>query len=185
MTAAWTCPGIHERSSSCPTMSLARWLSHPRSDQTGRPAAAARWCPSAVLVGAVGAAAPLALVTTPGRCGHRRRSAATPSSPPQGGVFNFGAAPAVGRRARRRRTSAVVGVAPDSTGKGYWVATANGGVFTFGDAKFYGSARRHHAQRADRGHRARPRTARGYYLVAADGGVFTFGDAKFYGSAGT
>ena len=34
----------------------------------------------------------------------------------------------------------MVGIAPDSTGKGYWVATANGGVFSYGDAKFYGSA---------------------------------------------
>ena len=70
----------------------------------------------------------------------------------------------------------------DLDGRGYWLAAADGGVFTFGDAGFTGS-------------RAGVRGASpivglmptgdgaGYWLVAADGGVFTFGDARFLGSA--
>jgi hypothetical protein len=31
-------------------------------------------------------------------------------------------------------------MAATPTGKGYWFVAADGGVFTFGDAPFYGSA---------------------------------------------
>jgi hypothetical protein len=34
----------------------------------------------------------------------------------------------------------VVGIAPSRTGRGYLLATADGGVFEFGDAAFAGSA---------------------------------------------
>jgi hypothetical protein len=33
----------------------------------------------------------------------------------------------------------VVGMASTPDGKGYWLVAADGGVFTFGDAAFYGS----------------------------------------------
>jgi hypothetical protein len=33
----------------------------------------------------------------------------------------------------------IVGIAPSSDGHGYWLAAADGGVFAFGDAPFYGS----------------------------------------------
>src|ERR1700676_1387816 len=33
----------------------------------------------------------------------------------------------------------VVAIASTPTGNGYWLAAADGGVFTFGDAKYYGS----------------------------------------------
>jgi len=32
-----------------------------------------------------------------------------------------------------------VGIAATPDGKGYWLGGIDGGVFTFGDAKFYGS----------------------------------------------
>jgi hypothetical protein len=76
-----------------------------------------------------------------------------------------------------------VGLAPTQDGKGYWLAQAGGGVFSYGDATFYGSLPGEGvvpaapivgiAATADGG---------GYWLVGADGGVFSFGDAKFYGS---
>jgi hypothetical protein len=64
---------------------------------------------------------------------------------------------------------------------GYVAAGADGGVFAYGGAGFYGS----------RG--GRPLSApivgvafvpgsEGYWLVASDGGVFAYGDAAFYGS---
>ena len=60
---------------------------------------------------------------------------------------------------------------------------ADGGVFTFGDARFLGSTG---AMRLNQPIVTAARTAsgRGYWLVAADGGVFTFGDARFHGSTG-
>jgi hypothetical protein len=62
------------------------------------------------------------------------------------------------------------------------VVRAGGGIFTFGDAKFYGSlpgigVRTQHVV----GMVAYPAST-GYLLVSRDGGVFTFGNAKFYGS---
>ena len=33
----------------------------------------------------------------------------------------------------------VVGMAATPDGKGYWLVAADGGIFAFGDARFYGS----------------------------------------------
>ena len=66
--------------------------------------------------------------------------------------------------------------------KGYWLVASDGGVFAFGDARFYGSTGAP-AQQAHRGHGGHP-DGHGYWLVASDGGIFTFGDARFYGSTG-
>jgi ribosomal protein L24E len=62
------------------------------------------------------------------------------------------------------------------------VAT-DGGIFTFGDAGFFGSAGDIKLAKPVVGI-APTRTGNGYYLVASDGGIFTFGDAVFRGSAG-
>jgi SpoIID/LytB domain protein len=68
---------------------------------------------------------------------------------------------------------------------GYWLAAADGGVFSFGDAQFYGSMGGQPLNQPIVGMAAVPGGG-GYWLVAADGGVFTFGDAAFIGSsAGT
>ena len=80
--------------------------------------------------------------------------------------------------------AATVGIAPTPDGKGYWVATSNGGVFTFGDAQFYGSAGNLKLTAPIVGIVATA-DGKGYYLVSSNGGVFTFGDALFYGSAGS
>jgi hypothetical protein len=37
------------------------------------------------------------------------------------------------------RSFPAVGIASTPDAKGYWLATSDGGVFAFGDAKFYGS----------------------------------------------
>ena len=70
-------------------------------------------------------------------------------------------------------------MAPDNGG--YWLVAADGGVFCFGGAQFYGSTGAVHLNQPIIGMAATP-DGRGYWLVAADGGVFTFGDAQFYGS---
>ena len=69
---------------------------------------------------------------------------------------------------------------PDS--RGYWLAAADGGIFTFGDAQFYGSTGNIRLNQPVVGMAATP-DGRGYWLTAADGGIFTFGDAQFHGSA--
>ena len=56
----------------------------------------------------------------------------------------------------------------------------DGGVFTFGDAKFFGSAGNLTLASPVVGMSVTS-TGKGYYLVGADGGVFTFGDAVFAG----
>ena len=69
------------------------------------------------------------------------------------------------------------------TGKGYWLVASDGGVFTFGDAQFWGSMG---GQRLDQpvvGMASTPGGG-GYWLVAADGGVFSFGNAAYDGSMG-
>jgi len=68
-------------------------------------------------------------------------------------------------------------------GVGYRLYAADGGVFNFGDAGFFGSMGGRHLNDPIVG--AAPTTLGfGYWLVASDGGVFSFGDAFFYGSAG-
>jgi hypothetical protein len=77
----------------------------------------------------------------------------------------------------------VVGVTADPTGQGYWIDTADGGVFSFGGAAFRGSLGGVHLNAPVVGMAATP-DGRGYWLVASDGGVFSFGDAAFRGSLG-
>jgi hypothetical protein len=66
---------------------------------------------------------------------------------------------------------------------GYWLASSDGGVFTFGDAGFFGSLGRVRLNRPVAG-MAPTVTSAGYWMVAADGGVFPFGDARYHGSTG-
>jgi CHAP domain len=60
---------------------------------------------------------------------------------------------------------------------------ADGGIFTFGDAGYFGSMGSIPLNSPVVGIAATP-TGKGYWEVAADGGIFTFGDAVYYGSTG-
>jgi hypothetical protein len=91
------------------------------------------------------------------------------------GAAARGSAPAVGL------ANPVVAVARTPTGAGAWTATADGGVLTSGDARFYGSLGGRRINAAVVGVAATP-TGHGYWLVSADGGVFAFGDAGYQGS---
>ena len=62
------------------------------------------------------------------------------------------------------------------------VAT-DGGVFSFGDARFFGSTGDIRLNKPIVGMAATP-TGEGYWMVASDGGIFAFGDARFFGSTG-
>ncbi len=81
-------------------------------------------------------------------------------------------------------TRTAVGVARTPTGGGSWAVATDGGIFTSGDAPFFGSTGGIRLNKPVVGVAATP-TGRGYWLVASDGGVFTFGDAQFFGSTGS
>ncbi|HZV33586.1 MAG TPA: glycoside hydrolase family 25 protein, partial [Verrucomicrobiae bacterium] len=74
-----------------------------------------------------------------------------------------------------------VGMARSHDGQGYWIVASDGGVFSFGDAPFYGSMGGQHLAAPVVGIAARPQ-GDGYWLVGSDGGVFSFGAAGFHGS---
>ena len=72
---------------------------------------------------------------------------------------------------------------PPALSPGYWMVASDGGVFNFGDARFFGSLGAVHLNKPVVGIASTP-DGRGYWLVASDGGVFNFGDARFFGSLG-
>src|SRR6201999_842176 len=90
---------------------------------------------------------------------------------------------------------AIVGMAPTPDGGGYWLVASDGGIFSYGDAAFYGSTGGMKLNKPGVGMASTPYVPEatgapaspaglGCWLVASDGGVFTYGDASFYGSTG-
>ena len=67
--------------------------------------------------------------------------------------------------------------------QGYDLVAADGGVFNFGGALYFGSEGGKTLAQPIVGMANTP-DRNGYWLVASDGGIFTFGDARFYGSMG-
>ncbi len=65
----------------------------------------------------------------------------------------------------------------------YWLAASDGGIFTFGNVGFFGSAGGIPLNKPVVG-MAPTASRNGYWLVASDGGIFTYGDAGFFGSQG-
>jgi hypothetical protein len=107
-------------------------------------------------------------------------TAATAADPPDrldafGTAADHGTPPA-------SAASRLVGMAAHPGG-GYWVATSNGGVYSYGGAPFHGSAGNVALRSPVVGMAARP-DGSGYWLAAADGGIFSFGAATFRGSLG-
>ena len=70
-----------------------------------------------------------------------------------------------------------------SASTGYTLVGSDGGVFSFGGARFRGSTAGMALNAPIVGTAPTP-DGRGYWTVASDGGVFAFGDAAFYGSMG-
>ena len=77
-----------------------------------------------------------------------------------------------------------VAMAETSDGKGYWIVDSDGGVFSFGDATFFGSMGGKPLNAPVVGMATTP-DGKGYWLAGPDGGVFSFGDAVFRGSMAT
>jgi cell wall-associated NlpC family hydrolase len=93
-------------------------------------------------------------------------------------VAGIAAADAFGARSATAATYA----SPPSTS--FWLATAAGNVWAFGDACNCGSAGAHGRLNRPIVGIAPTRTSAGYWEVASDGGVFALGNAHFYGSTG-
>jgi hypothetical protein len=74
-------------------------------------------------------------------------------------------------------------MAATADGNGYWLVASDGGIFSFGDAAFYGSMGGTRLNKPVDGMTATPGGG-GYWLVASDGGIFSFGNAQFHGSMG-
>ena len=74
-------------------------------------------------------------------------------------------------------------VAP-ANAAGYDLAASDGGIFTFGNLPFCGSAGGLKLNKPIVG-MATTANAGGYWLAASDGGVFNYGNAAFFGSAGS
>lgn len=83
---------------------------------------------------------------------------------------------------RQKLNAPIVGMIARPQGDGYWEFGADGGIFNYGNAKFYGSLGNMHLNAPIVGGAATS-TGEGYWLVAEDGGIFSFGDAQFYGAA--
>jgi hypothetical protein len=66
---------------------------------------------------------------------------------------------------------------------GYWIATASGNAFAFGDLPDRGDTARLGLPSRLIGIAGHP-DGRGYWLLGDDGGIFTFGAAQFFGSTG-
>jgi hypothetical protein len=67
--------------------------------------------------------------------------------------------------------------------RSYWVAGADGGVFSMGSADFHGGLGGSRLAPPVAGMAATP-SGGGYWLAGADGGIFAFGDAGFHGGLG-
>jgi hypothetical protein len=80
------------------------------------------------------------------------------------------------------------GIAATPSGNGYYIVMDDGGVFSFGDAVFYGST----GGNKPGGHSVtgialsigNDGKVNGYWLVSADGSVHPFGQAPYWGNAG-
>jgi N-acetylmuramoyl-L-alanine amidase len=104
-----------------------------------------------------------------------------PAYPPNS-VVAFGTT-SVGANSVSNPNAPVAGLAATHDGDGYWLVGSDGGIFTYGNARFFGSTGALRLNAPIVGMAAAP-DGGGYWLVARDGGVFNYGDAGFFGSAG-
>ena len=123
----------------------------------------------------------LTLLVGLGVAAARSGPASAATSPPPNGAVPFGST-AVGANAATNPNAPIVGMAA-TPGRGYWLVGADGGIFSYGDAQFFGSTGALHLNAPIVAMASTP-DGKGYWLVARDGGIFSYGDARFFGSAG-
>jgi hypothetical protein len=107
-----------------------------------------------------------------------------------GAVFDLGSVSYCGGLNTAVLPSNVVSMASTPDGGGYWLLLADGSVYAFGDAKWYGDLRGSawHGGPVPPGAPvvgiAATPDGKGYFVLAADGSVYAFGNAKYSGSRG-
>jgi glucose/arabinose dehydrogenase len=89
----------------------------------------------------------------------------------------------LGSMSHVRLNKPIVGLAATPNSDGYWMVASDGGIFTFGGARYFGSTGNRRLNKPIVGMAPTP-SGRGYWLVASDGGIFAFGDARYFGSTG-
>ncbi|HYD09593.1 MAG TPA: hypothetical protein VEA78_05770 [Acidimicrobiales bacterium] len=94
-------------------------------------------------------------------------------------AVNAGEARFHGSLGATRLNSPIVGMASTPSGDGYWLVAADGGVFTFGDAEFFGSAGATGVR--DVVGIARTPSGDGYWIATSSGRVYAYGDAPHRG----
>ena len=99
----------------------------------------------------------------------RHRSDQLLVGPADGGVLAVGNARSLGSTPALNQP--IVGTAPTPDAGGYWLVASDGGIFTFGDAGFYGSMGGQPLNQPIVGMASTP-DGRGYWFVASDGGIF-------------
>src|SRR5271157_3606497 len=92
--------------------------------------------------------------------------------PPANSVVPFGST-AIGANSISNANAPIVGMAATPNGRGYWLVGSDGGVFSYGDAGFLGSAGALRLNAPIVGMAATP-DGDGYWLVARDGGIFDY-----------
>lgn len=75
----------------------------------------------------------------------------------------------------------MMGIAGDPLGRGYWLVSSNGAVYTFGEVQFYGGMHGQSINAPIAKITAHP-DGRGYWLVGEDGAVYAFGSAQVFGT---
>jgi len=100
---------------------------------------------------------------------------------PAGGVEAYGV-PALGGPSGPLNQPLVTAT-PTRDHAGYWLTAGDGGIFNYGDARFFGSTGNLRLNKPIVGMAGTAHDA-GYWMVASDGGIFAFGDSVFYGSTG-
>jgi hypothetical protein len=97
-----------------------------------------------------------------------------------GRVLPKGAAPVISPK-QPQHPSSIVQMAMTPSRHGYYLVSSFGGVFSYGDAIWYGSIAGRHLRTETVALAVTP-SGKGYYLLTRAGNVFAFGDARFRGS---
>ncbi len=153
-----------------------------------------RWTRTATLCAAAVALVALVAVTQPLPAAAPSAAASTGDPPgaqttnnfwlatASGDVYTFGVEP-YGDPGGAPLNQPIVTMVPTRDRHGYWLVASDGGIFSYGDSRFYGSTGNLRLNRPIVG-MSPTNDQDGYWLVASDGGIFSYGDASFYGSTG-
>jgi hypothetical protein len=111
-----------------------------------------------------------------------------------GGIFSFdtgfyGSIPGLGLHPAgsgqpHSLNAPIVGMVPTANGGGYFMVASDGGVFSFGDAKFEGSCPGIGGCAGKAVAVAPDASGNGYWVVTSTGNIYTFGDAAYFGAPG-